>query len=117
MDILNKTLDSVEDIINNTTAQNLDFYSVVLEKMSSLYNKNHSISIFFFENNGCVLKKAIKNNTIIENYPLKDEIVQNLYLKDKEYYKDFSYFESYGGKNLYFVNNKWQSYINGKLQK
>ena len=83
MDILNKTLDSIEDIINNTTAQNLDFYSVVLEKMSSLYNKNHSISIFFFENNGCVLKKAIKNSTIIENYPLKDEIVQNLYSKDK----------------------------------
>ena len=75
MDILNKTLNSIDDIINNTTAQNLDFYSAVLGMMSSLYN-NTSISIFFFENNGCTLKKGIKDGGFITDYFVNKELAE-----------------------------------------
>ena len=74
MDILNKSLNTIDDIINNTNVQNLDFYENVLKIMSSLYGKNFSLGIFFCENTGYNLKTAIKNNIFIKNYNFKYDI-------------------------------------------
>ena len=74
MDILNKSLNIIDDIINNTNVQNLDFYENVLKIMSSLYDKNFSLGIFFCENTGYNLKTAIKNNIFIKNYNFKYDI-------------------------------------------
>lgn len=73
MDILTKSLNLTDDIINNTQMQNLDFYSSVLKMMSSLYGNNYSISIFFCENTGFNLKSAIKDDKIIDSYTLNQD--------------------------------------------
>ena len=74
MDILNRSLNLIDDIINNTNAQNIDFYENVLKIMSSLYEKNFSIGIFFYENTGYSLKLAINNNVFIKDYEFKNNI-------------------------------------------
>ena len=70
MDIINKSLNLIDDIINNTNAQNLSFYENVLKMVSSLYDDVFSISIFFSENMGFRLKAAIKNGAYIKKYNL-----------------------------------------------
>ena len=83
MDILNRSLNLIDDIINNTNAQNIDFYENVLKIMSSLYEKNFSIGIFFYENTGYSLKLAINNNVFIKDYEFKNNI-QEFLLNDKK---------------------------------
>ena len=61
MDILVKSLNLIDDIINNTDAKNISFYSKVLKIMSSLFNEA-SIGVYFCENQGFSLQGAIKNN-------------------------------------------------------
>ena len=67
MNILNKSLNLIDDIINNSSVQNLNFYQNVLNMMSSLF-ANCSLGIFFLENEGYILKEAIKNNKKINSY-------------------------------------------------
>ncbi|MBQ9150528.1 HAMP domain-containing histidine kinase [bacterium] len=83
MDILIKSLKLTDDIINNTTAQNVDFYQNVLEMMSSLFGKNFSIGIFFCENTQYNLKSAIKNNKKITDYNFKEDISDFISSQDK----------------------------------
>ena len=66
MNILNKSLNLIDDIINNSSVQNLNFYQNVLNMMSSLF-ANCSLGIFFLENEGYILKEAIKNNKKINS--------------------------------------------------
>ena len=80
MNILNKSLNLIDDIINNTNVQNLDFYQNVLNMVSSLY-KNSSIGIFFCEDLGYSLKSAIKNGKIINKY--SNSIVLNKFISEK----------------------------------
>lgn len=73
MDILVKTLNSIDDIINNTNAKNISFYNHVLKIMSSLY-KDCSIGVFFCENQGFSLQGAIKNDEIFnEEYEIANK--------------------------------------------
>ena len=95
MDIINKSLNLIDDIINNTNAQNLSFYENVLKMVSSLYDDVFSISIFFSENTGFRLKAAIKNGAYIKKYDLnsafllQDNKIYNLKTKEDEiFYKD-----------------------------
>ena len=95
MDIINKSLNLIDDIINNTNAQNLSFYENVLKMVSSLYDDVFSISIFFSENMGFRLKAAIKNGAYIKKYNLnsafllQDNKIYNLKTKEDEiFYKD-----------------------------
>ena len=61
MDILVKSLNLIDDIINNTDAKNISFYSKVLKIMSSLFDEA-SIGVYFCENQGFSLQGAVKNN-------------------------------------------------------
>ena len=76
MTILNKSLNLIDDIINNSSVQNLDFYQNILKMMSSLY-ENCSLGIFFLENEGYTLKEAIKNNKFV-TYVIIDDGVTSL---------------------------------------
>ena len=78
MNILKKTLNLIDDIINSTQIQNMNFYNKVLETVSSLYDFQHSLSLFFCENTGYSLKATYKNNKEINNYNLPENIINGL---------------------------------------
>lgn len=84
MDIINKTLNFINDVVNDTVVQNLNFYQNVLKMMSSLYKDKHSLAIFFCENTDYCLKSAIKNGKIISNYDLNN-IKKYFSFKEKNY--------------------------------
>ena len=65
MDILAKSLNLIDDIINNNPVQNLNFYQNLLKMMSSLYGNDYSICIFFCENSNYSLKAGIQKGKII----------------------------------------------------
>lgn len=83
MNIINKSLNLIDDIINNTSAQNLSFYESILKMVSSLYDDKFSISIFFSEDTDFVLKSAIKNGNFISNYILNFNfpVIENKFSK------------------------------------
>ena len=60
-EILEKSLILIDDIINNKEVKNLNFYESVLKIMSSLYQDNYSIGIFFLENTGYITKSSISS--------------------------------------------------------
>ena len=83
MDITNKSLKLIDDIINNTSAQNLGFYENVLNMMSSLYKGKHSIGIFFCEDEKIVLKSAIKSKQIIKEYNFLLDVQKFIFNENK----------------------------------
>lgn len=83
MDILVKSLNLIDDIVNNAFAHNIDFYVNVLKTISSLYNEKSSLAIFFCENTEYILKSAIKNGQSIENYYYKNNISEFLSSENK----------------------------------
>ena len=95
MTILNKSLNLIDDIINNSSVQNLDFYQNTLKMMSSLY-ENCSLGIFFLENEGYTLKEAIKKNRFINKYDnqnlelisSKDKLIEINTKEDELFYKN-----------------------------
>lgn len=85
MNILNKSLILIDDIINNTQIQNLDFYENVLKIMSSLYGKSYSLSIFFCENTDYTLKSGLKNGIIIKEYDINEEVLKSISSSEKSF--------------------------------
>lgn len=85
MNITQKSLKLIDDIINNTSAQNLSYYEDILKMMSSLYGDKFSISIFFNENTNHVLKSAIKEGVFISKYDFKNNIQSFLANRDKTF--------------------------------
>ena len=82
MNIINKSLNLINDIINNTGAQNLNFYQDILKMVSLLYENKFSVAIFFCENTDYCLKSAIKNNEFISDYSLKNN--KKIFLFDEK---------------------------------
>lgn len=72
MNIISKSLNLINDIINNTGAQNLNFYQDILKMVSLLYENKFSVAIFFCENTDYCLKAATKNGETILNYNLNN---------------------------------------------
>ncbi|MBQ4646233.1 MAG: HAMP domain-containing histidine kinase [Candidatus Gastranaerophilales bacterium] len=85
MNIINKSLNLIDDIINNTNAQSVNFYQNVLKMMSSLYENNFSISIFFCEDSNYTLKLGIKNNKFITNFQHEEIFKKIIETKEKAY--------------------------------
>ncbi len=81
-DILNKTLNLIDDIINKSDVKSMNFYSDLLLMVSSLF-KNSSSAIFFLENTDYILKKAVKNSSFTD-CKLKQEYIDNLINDNKE---------------------------------
>ncbi|MBR5305183.1 MAG: HAMP domain-containing histidine kinase [Candidatus Gastranaerophilales bacterium] len=79
MSITEASLKLINDIINNTSVQNLNYYESVLEMVSLLYGDKFSLSIFFCENTDYVLKCAIKNNSFVSGYNFKNKIQEFLF--------------------------------------
>lgn len=81
MKLLDKTLNLINDIINETNVKSLNFYEDILKMMSSLYS-NCFIGIYFYENTNYILKGAIKDNKSIENISLNEDIIENFISSD-----------------------------------
>lgn len=77
--ILNKSLNAIDDIINNTDVKTINFYDRVMEIMSFLFNKAN-IALFFFENTVSSLKSA---NVNIKKYDVDLKYI-DLLLTSKE---------------------------------
>lgn len=77
--ILNKSLKAIDDIINKTDTKSLDFYSRIVEIMSSLFKNSH-LGIFFFENVDCTLKKA---NLNLKDYKFNQALIDE-FLEEQE---------------------------------
>ncbi len=84
MDILSKTLDLIDNVINDIEIKDINFYDYLLNLMSSLY-KNCSIALFFYENTNFILKSAVKDNKKTDiTFPLSFENIERLFdSKDK----------------------------------
>lgn len=92
---------------------NVDFvkaYTDVLERYWTLYKENRPLSYVKAE-----LKEL--NSKAIQLLPsfVKDEEYLNtmkgrLYVKNPIFYEDFSSYEKYGDKNMYFVDGEWKIY-------
>lgn len=102
MNITEKSLKLIDDIINNTSAQALGFYENVLNKMSSLFCEECSISIFFCENTNYVLKTAIKSNNLILEYDFKYNIQEFLSAQKRTFKLDTKKDEVFY-KNTYII--------------
>ena len=102
MNITEKSLKLIDDIINNTSAQALGFYENVLNKMSSLFCEECSISIFFCENTNYVLKAAIKSNNLILEYDFKYNIQEFLSAQKRTFKLDTKKDEVFY-KNTYII--------------
>ncbi|MBQ8847676.1 MAG: HAMP domain-containing histidine kinase [Candidatus Gastranaerophilales bacterium] len=84
MDILEKSLNLIDDIINDKEVKNLDFYENMLTMMSSLFN-NSFIGIYFLENTDYILKAAIKNNILSKkDCKIPTEFIEKLLANDKK---------------------------------
>ncbi len=81
-DLLHKTLNLIDDIINKSDVKSVDFYSDLLLMMSSLYEKS-SLAIFFLENTDYTLKKAIKNSNFTD-CSLKEKRIEDFLESDDE---------------------------------
>ncbi len=77
-DILNNTLNLIDDIINKSEVKNKNFYSHILNLMSSLY-KNCSLGIFFCENTEYRLRAARKNKKNILSYKINPVMVKKIF--------------------------------------
>ena len=82
--LLSESLNLIDDIINDTQVKNLNFYQSVLKMMSSLY-KDSSLGIFFCENSSLITKKAINNNSFIENYSPNVDLFFNFFNSKNKY--------------------------------
>lgn len=80
--ILEKTLGTIDTIINHGEVKNINFYESMAEIMSSLY-ENSSIAIYFLEDTEYILKYAQKNKKKFGNYTTDKKIIENL-LNSKE---------------------------------
>ena len=84
MDILEKSLNLIDDIINDKEVKNLDFYENMLTMMSSLFN-NSFMGIYFLENTDYILKAAIKNNILSKkDCKIPTEFIEKLLANDKK---------------------------------
>lgn len=98
MDILIKSLNLIDDIVNDTSAQSVDFYADILKSVSSLYGKKFSLAIFFCENAKYILKAALKDGKKIKDYNFNIDIsdflsspkklFECISLKDSLFYKN-----------------------------
>lgn len=76
--ILNNSINLINDIINKEELNGINFYSEMLEMMSFLY-ENCSIGIFFCENSNYVLKAATSD---IKDYQPNIELIEGLLNSD-----------------------------------
>ncbi len=77
--ILNKSIELINGIINKEELNDINFYSEMLNMMSFLY-ENCSIGIFFCENLNFTLKASTKN---LENYQPDGKLVKQLFNSNK----------------------------------
>lgn len=83
MDVVQKSLKLIDDIINNAQIQSISFYENVLKMLSSLYEDKFSVAVFFCENTTYVLKAAINNKKLFTKYNFKNNISDFLSDKNK----------------------------------
>ena len=102
MAIIDKTLKIIDDIINNNTVQNLDYYQSITKMVSSLYDNKYSIGIFFCENTDYILKSAINKNVKIDNYAFKNNI-QDFLSKDMKAIELKTNTDELFNQNTFFV--------------
>ncbi len=77
-DILNKSLNLIDEILNGEDAKSDKFYDKLALKISSIFN-NQSFLIYFLQDIETVLKSGCKNGKLIKNYKANDTFLSCLY--------------------------------------
>jgi len=75
--ILTKTAELSEELINFSEPKNSSFYDSVLSKISSLF-KDCSVGIYFLEDTEYVLKCGLKDNKPIKDYKINQNFINKL---------------------------------------
>ncbi len=75
--IIEKSLNLIDDIINLADVKDVNFYTMVLEMMSSIF-VNSSLGIFFLENESFILKSALNINKTIDEYNFQKTYIDKL---------------------------------------
>lgn len=92
---------------------NVDFvkaYTDVLEKYWILYKENKPLSYIKVELKELNLKAIQLFPSFVKDEEYLNTMKGRLYVKNPIFYKDFSSYEKYGDKNMYFVDGEWKIY-------
>ena len=77
-DILNKSLNLIDEILNGEDAKSDKLYDILALKIASILN-NQSFLIYFLQDIETVLKSGCKNGKLIKNYKANDTFLSCLY--------------------------------------
>lgn len=92
---------------------NVDFvkaYTDVLEKYWILYKENKPLSYIKVELKELNLKAIQLFPSFVKDEEYLNTMKGRLYVKNPIFYEDFSSYEKYGDKNMYFVDGEWKIY-------